>query len=168
MGVVIRAIRPKEYVCDSNTELTEEQEWDDTIKPIYTLDFSPIEHLTQFKEGWWHCDCGTAAAHLDMPYSTFNRFRFAICETIHGDYEEYTDRVFEGKEPCDGVFAELLCFADNEGCFDYVIAEKLLKDFEDYRDKVYPTLNERHAYFYDTYTQILKECVRCKGVVFYS
>ncbi len=168
MGVSIRAIRPKEYVCDFNTELTEEQEWDDAVRCIYTLDFSPIKHLTQFKEGWWKCDCGMSAAYLDMPYSTYNSFRKAVCAPIHGDWEEYTEKMECGLEPCYGAFAEFLYFADNEGCFDYVIAEKLLKDFTDYSDKIVPTLNKFQTYYYETYTQILKECVRCKGVVFYS
>lgn len=166
MGVSIRAIKPTEFIADRNTELTDEQ-WGSGAQYIYTLDFSPIKHLTMFNEGFWTClDMGET--ELDKSYGGYGRFRKAVCSPIHGDYDEYVEKVENGSEPCNGAFAEFLCFADNEGCFDYAIAKKLLKDFEDYRDMVYPTLESGHQYDYDQYTQILRECVECEGVVYYS
>lgn len=166
MGVSIRAIKPIEFIADLNTELSDEQ-WDSGAKSIYTLDFSPIKHLTKFKEGVYKCldICDTS---LDLAYSGYGRFRKAVCAPIHGDWEEYLEKIDNGSEPCNGAFAEFLYFADNEGCFDYAIAGKLLKDFKDYRDIVYPTLNSDHQSDYNQYTQILRECVACGGVVFYS
>ncbi|MCX4259527.1 MAG: hypothetical protein OSJ34_07400 [Muribaculaceae bacterium] len=166
MGVKIQAIKPAEFICDFETKLTEEQEDNGNICPIYTLDFMPIKHLTQFREGYWLCKC-LGSAYLDMPCSTFNDFRRAVCAPIHGDWERYTGDVEAGRVLCDGAFAEFLWFADNEGCFDYVVAEKLLNDFVTCKDKIYPTLDKYDRYHYLVYTRILEECVRDKGVVYY-
>lgn len=166
MGVRIQAIKLIEFICDFDTELTEEQEDNGNICQIYTLDFTPIKHLTQFREGYWLCK-RLGSAYLDMPCSTFNDFRKAVCAPIHGDWEQYTDDVEAGRVPCGRAFAEFLCFADNEGCFDYVVAEKLLNDFVTCKDKVYPTLDKYDRYHYLAYTRILEECVRDKGVVYY-
>lgn len=161
MGVNIRTIKPTEYVSGITADYIE------NCRLIYTLDFLPINHLTKFKEGWYKYEpCGED--RLSMSCSTFNDFRRAVCAPIHGDWDEYTNRIADGTEPCNGAFAEFLFFADNEGAFDYVIAEKLLADFEKYEDSISSTLCHQHKAFYHTYYQILKECVECKGVVYYS
>ena len=81
MGVKIQAIKPAEFICDFETKLTEEQEDNGNICPIYTLDFMPIKHLTQFREGYWLCKC-LGSAYLDMPCSTFNDFRRADRKSV--------------------------------------------------------------------------------------
>lgn len=127
----------------------------------------PIKHLTRFKEGIYKC-LDVCRTSLDLSYSGYGRFRKAVCAPVHGDWEEYIEKVENGSEPCNGAFAEFLYFADNEGCFDYAVAQKLLKDFVDCRDIVYPALSSDHQSDYDKYTQILRECVECGGVVYYS
>lgn len=161
MGVRIRTIKPTEYVTEKVAEII------DSCRPIYTLDFSPIKHLTQFKEGYYNYE-PYGNAELSIPCSSFNDFRRAVCAPIHGDWDEYCLKVESGEEQSDGAFAEFLYFADNEGCFDYVIAKKLLGDFEKHRNSIYPTLATPYQWCYDSYTQILKECTECKGVVYYS
>ena len=168
MGVFIQSIKPTKRLWDIDAQLTDEQ-WDSDPVAIYTLDFPPIKHLTKFPNGYWECEQPVSnAAYLSMTYSAYNRFRDAVCEPIHGDYEDYTERFYNGHEPADAPFAEFLNFADNEGSFDYPIAQKLLKDFEDYRETIYPTLNTTHQQTYDTYTRILRECVAIQGVVHYT
>lgn len=161
MGVSIKALRPTEYIAEITADYIE------GCIAIYTLDFSPVRHLTRFKEGWYKFEV-SGKAKLSIPCGSLNDFRKALCIQIHGNWDDYCHKVETGEEPSNGAFAEFLYFADNEGCFDYAIAEKLLKDFEKYRKKVYPVLNIWCQWCYDVYCQILQECVECSGVVFYS
>lgn len=161
MGVSIRALKPTEYVAEITADYI------DGCRPIYTLDFSPIKHLTRFKEGWYKYEA-SGKANLSISCSTLNDFRRVLCGQVHGDWDDYCLKVETGEEPDNGAFAEFLYFADNEGCFDYSIAEKLFKDFEKYRDKIYPTLHKWYRWCYDVYYHILRECVECRGVVYYS
>ena len=69
-------------------------------------------------------------------------------------------------------FNEIINFADNEGCFDYKICEELIKDFEQYYDKAKEKLsenveNEWKWHIYTKIMQIIKDCIKCKGVVYY-
>lgn len=170
MGVQISAITVGKYICGENDKAVIERFEDenpevDTVC-LYTLDFAPIEHLPMYERGWYEF-LSEEETEVSMPYSAYARFRKAICDVIHGDWEQLCQKIIDGTVPTDSDFAEMLYFADNEGCFDYSIAEKLLHDFTKHRDTILPTLADWMMEEYDNYIQVLQECVNCKGVVRY-
>lgn len=132
---------------------------------IYSLDFYPIMHLTKFEEGYYKTERLEKSVTLDLSYTTYNRFRLAICNMVHHVTPSVIwtlIKLMKGKP-----FVELINFGDNEGCFDYIVAEKLYNDFVTYRDRAEKDIPE----FYDcycTYMKILENAVKCKGIVQYS
>lgn len=159
MGVYIAALKVGEQ-CKAN-ESSEDEVY------IFCLPgFEPIEQITMFEIGKWYHTSSAGDSYLHMPCSSFNRFRGIITQHFYGmNYLQFCDCISfnDIKEP----FKEMLWFADNEGCFDYVIAEKLIKDFETYRTDILVN-NESYSDIYDTYLNILKECVNVKGIVEYK
>lgn len=133
----------------------------DRTMMIYTLDFPCVEHLSAFKEGWYEVE-EIPNPFIDMAYSGYWRFREWIsqivlgveCQVIYDHLEAYAN----------APFFELINFADNEGCFDFVIAEKLLDDFNRFKDKVRGTFLPTYL----SYMGILENAVKCKGIVKYS
>lgn len=162
MGVKIYGLKIKKYLGENYTEEIEENY--PNADRIFSLDFAPIEHLTKIKEGIYETE------YIDiepfrMSYITYGVFRKKICAMAHKvDCNEIWDNIDEwiGKP-----FVEFIDFADNEGSFDYVIAEKLYKDFEQFKkiakDKIPGFYNE-----YYQYMDILKAVAENKGVIFYD
>lgn len=95
----------------------------------------------------------------------YNDFRQEICKMIHGvEPEEIWDNIEKYK---DSEFVEMINFADNEGSFDFVIAEKLYNEFQKYKSKAKQTLSERLFMYYVMYMNLLKSVSDCKGVIMY-
>lgn len=90
MGLVIRGLKVKEFLgVESNLEMLEKYP---DVKFIYTIDFSPIMHLTQFKTGYY--DGEYVEGYLALSYSMYNDFRQEICKMIHGvEPEEIWDNI---------------------------------------------------------------------------
>lgn len=177
MGVYIRVKKPIKFIMteeDYNKSSREEQRLVDNTEnvfPLYTLGFEPIEHLTQFQWGYWECETPTSIS-ISVPYSTWGEFRTMLANLVDEKYTHYmqwlNNETFAQKP-----FNEIINFADNEGCFDYKICEELIKDFEQYYDKAKKKLsenveNEWKWHIYTKIMQIIKDCIKCKGVVYYS
>lgn len=128
---------------------------------IYTLDFPCVEHLSSFKEGWYEVE-EIHNPFIDMTYSGYRRFREWIAQTVLGVECQviYDNLGIYKNEP----FFELINFADNEGCFDFVIAEKLLDDFNMFKEE----MEGRFLPTYLNYMGILENAVKCKGIVKYT
>lgn len=83
-------------------------------------------------------------------------------------------RYIKGAKPvyCFRRVAEIIHFADNEGCFDWLICQELIKDFEKYYDRAKSLLdNSLEDFYWQLYTdtmQVLRDCIVCQGVVLYD
>lgn len=170
MGVDIGTIKLGNFIKNKlNDEEYEtyEKELDGNLVYVSCDDFG-IDHLSKFEEGYyvvedWFCD--DKKPYISISYSTYNDFRNQICNMANGvdDSDVWCNYGwYEGKP-----FVEMVNFTDCDGSFDYVIAEKLLKDFESFRDKAKETLGEWFFGIYQSYIEILKQCVDCKGIVRY-
>lgn len=162
MGVDISALKVKKYLGKEYTEEIEEKY--DGARYIFSMDFLPIHHLTKFEEGVYDTE------YLDSPgfsmsYGGYNRFREQISLMAHGVMPDVIWRNINkwvGKP-----FIEFINFADNEGSFDYLIAEKLYKDFSDFKEKAKQVIPDWYN-SYCIYMDILKAAVANQGVVHYS
>lgn len=92
-------------------------------------------------------------------YSAHKYFRDQLA-SITGD-TNWTTEIDETKP-----YFELLYFADNEGCFDWEISEKLYNDFVDNRELAMSKLGYDESFVrrYDIWTEIFKYG-KNKGVV---
>lgn len=163
MGLDINVKKPIRFL---GTERPDDEEINYVY--LYTLDFAPIEHLPNFKRGYWEFEyCG--AAQYSSPYGTFNDLRDAITLAVYKcKYAEFIRCLENGSRAFEGPFIEMLWFADNEGNFDYEIARKLLADFLEWEDKIIPTMDRDYLKeCYRAYIGILRDCVECDGVVDY-
>ena len=164
MGVVIRAVKIGKQITRKEYE-SRRDNGDEGVVEVYSIDFHPIVHLPSVKAGCYEVE-GRGKSELSMCCSYYSRnFRDSLCRLV---LEVPQERVFDdiiyylGKP-----FVELINFADNEGCFDYKIAKKLLKDFEDYDTFCKVGLSKELYRIYCVYKDILKEAVSFKGVVEY-
>ena len=154
MGLVIKVLKPIQKT-DANNE--------DALH-IYTLDFSPIEHLSKFDEDYYKCE-EIEAPNFHWPCSTYGELRRMVCQIALGVSIEC---VWENVEKyINSPFIEFINFADNEGCFDYAAAEKLHKDFSDYKDRAMKDLSSIYFEMYKAYMEILKIAAENKAVVYY-
>lgn len=163
MGLDINVRKPIKFLG------TKEPDNFDGWMYVYVLpDFAPIKHLTMFQEGYWEAEY-YHEPRFSMTYGGFSRdFRKGICMAMYGmDYEATLEAMDKGDVAFDAPFAEMLWFADNEGCFDYVVAAKLLKDFRDNADKILPTMIGYLQNKYVEYMAVLEKCVEVEGVVDY-
>lgn len=162
MGVDISALKVKKYLGKKYTEEIEEKY--DSARYIFSMNFRPIHHLTKFEEGVYdteYLDC----TDFSMSYSGYNRFRELICLMVHSVRPEVIWSNINNwlEKP----FVEFINFADNEGSFDYLIAEKLYKDFSDFKEKAKQDIPDWYN-SYCAYMDILKTVSDNKGVVYYS
>lgn len=161
MGVGIFGLKLKKYLGENYNEEIEEKYPDADY--IFSLDFLPIKHLTKFKEGIYETE-SLDGDPFRMSYGSYGNFRNKICLMANNvECNEIWDNIDEwiGKP-----FIEFINFADNEGSFDYVIAEKLHKDFEQFKEIA---KNEIPGFYdeYCDYMNVLKIVAENKGVVFY-
>lgn len=163
MGLDINVKTPIKFI---GTERPDDEEIDYFC--LYTLGFEPIMHLQAYKKGYWEYEC-SGDAEYSSPYGTFNDLREVITAAVYGcDYKEYVRQLETGARAFEGPFVEMLWFADNEGNFDYIIADKLLKDFQNWENEIVPKMNRDFLKKCHTdYMNVLKECIDCKGVVDY-
>lgn len=162
MGVDISALKIKKYLGKECTEEIEEKY--DGARYIFSMNFLPIEHLTKFQEGVYETE------YLDTPdfsmsYGGYNRFREQICLMVHGVRPSVIWNNIN--EWINKPFVEFVNFADNEGSFDYLIAEKLYKDFSDFKEKAKEVIPDCYN-SYCAYMDILKAIADNKGVIYYS
>lgn len=162
MSVFISALKVKEFLGKEYNKSIEKQ--DSNITYIYSLDFRPITHLSEFATGYYHTEHTEEMKYMELSYGTYNRFRQAICNMAHNTMPSFIWKlinVMKGKP-----FVELINFADNEGCFDYKVAEKLYRDFTDYKERAEREIPEFY-HCYCTYMEILKDAIKYKGIVEY-
>lgn len=163
MGLDINVKKPLRFL---GTERPEDEDIDYVY--LYTLDFTPIEHLPNFERGYWEFEY-SGDTRYSSPYGTFHDLRDSITLAVYGcEYNDLVRELERGDRELKGPFMEMLWFADNEGNFDYSIAEKLLSDFQEWESKIVPSMNRDYLKeCYSNYMAVLKECVNCKGVVDY-
>lgn len=163
MGLDINVKKPLRY---TGSDRPKDEEVDYLY--LYTLDFAPLEHLPNFNRGYWEFEY-SGDARYQSSYGTFNNLRNCITLVVYGcEYKEFIRELERGDREFNGPFIEMLWFADNEGNFDYSIAEKLLSDFQIWESKIVPSMG--HDFLkqcYIDYMAILIDCVNCKGVVDY-
>lgn len=175
MGVLIYALKPTKLRVASDTWENEE------VKTVYNeldendiasvflnnQDFKPIKHLTKFEKGLWEAEIDKDGASISISYSSYHDFKSVVSsltskrrvtDILHSTYGEIIEET---------PFIEMLWFTDCDGCFDYVIAERLYEDFKKYHEKAKAELDEWNYGLYDNYMKILKECIDIKGVVLY-
>lgn len=166
MGLDIRVKKPINYIGKERPEENDSRNW----SCIFSLGFPPINHLSQFEEGYWEIENYCSDEILQISYGGFNTFRGYITQYLYGpqmDYKTWCRNVDTIQEEKD-AFKEMLHFADNEGSFDYVIATKLLKDFREHRDAILSSIPEKfYREYYDGYSLMLEKVVECKGVIYY-
>lgn len=176
MGVYIRTIKPTKFLLSFEDEkkCIENNDYSiidsDNSYPLYCLEgFEPTQHLTQFDWGYWECEQPTDN-EISVPYSTWGQFRLCLAKLV--DNKLSSTDYWYNKTLVDKPFFEIINFADNEGAFDYLICEELVKDFEEYYDKakeLYDNEENQHWwYMYQNILNIIKDCIECKGVVYYS
>lgn len=174
MGVFIKAVKPLDLLIETeknniNFERlnnAEETIDNDTII-VFSLDFTPLEHLTKFKYGLY-VEGEHGENDCSMAYSTYNAFRASICKMVtNEEYNDYCRKIMMNEIDSSEPFVEFFWFADNEGCFDYAVAEKLYKDFEKYYNIASEMLDSRFFNYYKSYMAVLKDCIELKGVVEY-
>jgi hypothetical protein len=84
-----------------------------------------------------------------------------LCEDGKVDYEKiYTENSLP--------FFDLIDFADNEGCLDWEVSEKILSDFDLYAEKAKKSDNAVMSERYEKWHDIFKAAVEHKGVVEFS
>jgi len=167
MGLDISAYK----LGKKRNDVNRDENYEDNVVYIFTLNFKPVKHLTQFEEGFYEIEEELKIPDFHLSYSGYNYFRNEICKMALGveasevwkNIEEYLDK----------PFVEFINFADNEGSYDYIVAEKLLKDFTDYQEKAKEIFNKKNGldFYYNEYLKyidILKEVVKDKGIVFYT
>ena len=162
MGVDIKAYKLRKYLgAKYNNEMLESN---CKARRIFSMNFHPIHHLTKFEDGFYETEY-LYSPEFSMPYSCYNDFRRKISIMVHGVnpvviWDNIDDYV--GKH-----FVEFINFADNEGSFDYVVADKLYKDFSEFKEKAKKDIPEYYN-SYCNYMEILKAASENKGVVYYS
>lgn len=161
MGLDISTLKLKKRLGNEVNEDIE-REYEDYAY-IYTLDFPPINHLSAFEVGVYDVEWGEYGSHFS--YGGFYRFREMLCQMIYNkDFESVVDNV---EKYLGQPFIEMIDFADNEGSFDYIIAEKLYQDFINYQKQASEILGEYMYEQYRDYMKCLKETIDCKGVMYY-
>lgn len=162
MGVDISALKVKKYLGKEYTEEIEKKY--EGVRRIFSMNFLPIHHLTKFEEGVYNTEY-LDSPDFSMSYGTYNRFREQVCLMVHGVMPSAiwgNINKWVGKP-----FVEFINFADNEGSFDYSIAEKLYKDFSDFKEKAKLAIPDWYN-SYCAYIGILKAVADNKGVIYYS
>lgn len=174
MGVYIRSIKPTKFLNTFEDVNAQNEEVVANAFPLYCLGgFEPTKHLTQFQWGYWECESG-GKSMVNVPYSMWGAFRDFLAYLVDESYKSEDFWHNSNDEFVNKPFYELINFADNEGAFDYTICEELLKDFTEYYDKahqLYDNNVEEMQLSWDCYNNIMnviKECVECKGVVYFS
>lgn len=163
MSVFISALKVKEFLGKELHEPILEQMEHTTY--IYSLDLGSIKYLTKFEKGYYDTEAIDKAAPLQLSYERYNQFRYALSEMALNAPPTLIwilNKLMIGKP-----FVELINFADNEGSFDYVIAEKLYRDFVEYKDRAVKKMPEFYE-CYCAYMKILEAAIECKGIVQYS
>lgn len=162
MGVDISALKLKKYLGKEYTEEIGKKY--DGARIVFSMNFLPIHHLTKFEEGVYDTEY-LDSPDFSMSYGVYNRFREQICLMTHG---VMPDTIWSNINEWIGKpFIEFINFADNEGSFDYVIAEKLYKDFSDFKEKAKQVIPDYYN-DYCIYMNILKVVVDNKGIIYYS
>lgn len=161
MGLDIRVYKNLKFLTDNEDIFEEDKDFDYDLY-VHVIDPSWEDRIKNFKKGYYS---GEYIFHgPSLPYSSHGRFRKLLCEMLNVVIEE----VWEDKHP-NIPFHDLINFADNEGCLDYEIAEKLYKDFVDNRDK-FAELEGTDYYLgiYDEWIEACKLAADNKGIILFT
>lgn len=162
MGVNISALKVKKYLGKKYTEEIDDK-YDDA-RYISGMNFLPIHHLTKFEEGVYDTEY-LESPDFNMSYSGYNRFREQISLMVH---DVIPNVIWSNINEWVGKpFIEFINFTDNQGSFDYLIAEKLYKDFSNFKEKAKLVMPEWYN-SYCVYMDILKAVAENQGVIYYS
>jgi hypothetical protein len=161
MGLDISAFKLKKFLGTEFTDGIEDNYPE--ARMIFSMDFKPIDHLKNIKEGVYDVE-RLKIPSFSMGYGNYNHFRDAICNMANGIDSAHVWAYINkwmGKP-----FVEFVNFADNEGSFDYEIAEKLYNDFLSHKEKAEKEIPQYFEKYCD-YMEILKVVFENKGVVYY-
>jgi len=105
---------------------------------------------------------------ISYPYSAHNRFRETLLKLIgRDDLLTSEGKVDWANLPSDIPFYELIDFADNEGCLDWEVSEKLYKDFKDWETKADEFYSDFQIDKYKEWLNVF-ELGKDRGVVVFS
>lgn len=112
-------------------------------------------------------------SYVSYSYSTHSRFREFLIKVIGKDEELLNDhgriRWDDLSTKSDIPFYDLIWFADNEGCLDWEVSEKLFKEFEE-NFQAALQMESKYKYMVEKYLDwynIFKDA-KNKGVVVFS
>lgn len=105
----------------------------------------------------------------DYAYSTHSRFReYLVSLTGVKGVLDSNGEIIWSNLPSDMPFIDLIDFADNEGCFDWETASRLLCDFDKFAEKNNINTNEYMAGKYKTWHEGMRIASSSKGVTVFS
>lgn len=103
---------------------------------------------------------------VSYPYFTHNRFREKLIGIIgRDDLLDSQGKVKWSELTDDLPFYDFIDFADNEGCLDWEISEKIYGDFSKYHNVAKNTLNFIDIEHYEIWLETFKFATENKGVV---
>lgn len=151
----------------SNIELCSEDD-DNCCFVAYVLDdkwLHKIKNLEQDKCYTGKCICNK----IDYAYSTHNRFREALLKLIGRiDLLDANEKVIFKELNSTIPFYEFIDFADNEGCLDWEISEKILLDFESFMPDAIKKLTPYWLSYYKDWRITFNAAAKKKGVVVFA
>jgi len=110
-------------------------------------------------------DC--ADNSISYPYGAHGRFMAQLIRLIgRDDLLKQNGEIDWEKLPLDIPFIDLIDFADNEGCLDWEISEKIYNDFVEYNDLASTKLDSRTYSRYIDWLNVFQKAKNFGVVVF--
>ena len=112
---------------------------------------------------------GNETPVIKYPYSTHNRFREYLVSlfSVGGVLDQNGEIIWENLTD-DMPFIDLILFADNEGCFDWETAGRLLKDFNKFTEVNDGNMNKKMMRYYELWHEGIKKATEEDGVIVFS
>lgn len=172
MGLEVYVLKQISLMCrtDAKAEWVEELQKYEDVALLSAPKHHLVDYLSKVKDGWWICEkVNDDSLQFSMPYSTYNNWIELIQEMAYVyPFKRLDEKISLREVDANDDFIPLFCFSDCEGCFDYEIAEVLLKHFDKWMNTAEEYLPEWAFINYQIYREMLKQCVDCKGVIFYT
>jgi len=147
-----------------NIKLAEKEE-DDVDFVAYVIDDRwqyKIKNLKLGESYYGDCICNG----VSYPYSYHNRFREKLILLIGKPELLDADGKIKWKQLSPEIpFYDFIDFADNEGCLDWEISEKIYKDFDRYKKKAKVEFSESAYSYYKVWMRTFKIASENQGVV---
>lgn len=156
MGLSVRVMMHPE-LCTS---------YNDNAYKIYTIDPAWNYKIKNFKAGEYYIG-EIYLSDISCGYSSHNKFReLLVKHTGRTDKLNFRDEIIFEMLDDTVPFYDFIDFADNEGCLDYEISEKIYQDFVKHY-YVYTELSDYFKQIYKSWMNVFETCRLNKGVVIF-